>query len=274
MDVNAYIESEILEQYVLGSVTPQEQQEVECMSKIYPEIKEKLVSYQSAIESMALKMAVSAPERVKQNILKEIKNISQTSNSDDKMETKVVAMQPERKSDKSNYTMLVAACLVGLILTAAFAAFKTNQNAALKDQIALQQAEIDASAKNYIEMETLAALNQDQLAFIKQANTTRIKLGPTATNEGSEAQVFWNKESQKVVLDMALLPALPADKEYQLWAIIDGVPQDMGMVDMDSKTKMVEMKTTDKAQAFAITVEPKGGSKVPTLEAMVVVGAV
>ena len=42
MNTNDYILTGILEQYVLGDVSPQEKQEVECMSHIYPEVHEEI----------------------------------------------------------------------------------------------------------------------------------------------------------------------------------------------------------------------------------------
>ena len=42
VDVKAYIESGILESYVLGFASEQEVQEVRCLSHIYPEIAEEL----------------------------------------------------------------------------------------------------------------------------------------------------------------------------------------------------------------------------------------
>ena len=43
MNINDYISSGILEQYVLGDISPQEKKEVECMSHIYPELQEELL---------------------------------------------------------------------------------------------------------------------------------------------------------------------------------------------------------------------------------------
>lgn len=61
MNIQAYIESGILEEYVLGTVSPQEKQEVECMSHIYPEIKEELLRTESALEEYALKHQTLPP---------------------------------------------------------------------------------------------------------------------------------------------------------------------------------------------------------------------
>jgi len=61
------------------------------------------------------------------------------------------------------------------------------------------------------------------------------------------------------------LPVPASDKQYQLWAILDGKPVDLGMLDFDLKQKklLVHMKNTRGAQAFAITLEKKGGNSTP-----------
>ncbi|MFN3939001.1 MAG: anti-sigma factor domain-containing protein, partial [Chitinophagales bacterium] len=70
------------------------------------------------------------------------------------------------------------------------------------------------------------------------------------------------------------LPPTAADKQYQLWAIVDGSPVSAGLLDSDSTNVLQKMASFKDAQAFAITLEPKGGSVHPTLEAMVVLGPV
>ena len=55
------------------------------------------------------------------------------------------------------------------------------------------------------------------------------------------------------------MPAPPSDKQYQLWALLDGKPIDLGMLNFDAKQKklLVRMKNAQNAQAFAITLEKK-----------------
>jgi anti-sigma-K factor RskA len=65
------------------------------------------------------------------------------------------------------------------------------------------------------------------------------------------------------------LPQPAPGKQYQLWALIDGQPHDLGVCDFEIKKRLlVQMKGVHNAQAFAITLEPTGGSPGPTLEAM------
>ena len=87
------------------------------------------------------------------------------------------------------------------------------------------------------------------------------------------AEVFWNENNQ-VFLNPKNLPAAPTGKQYQLWAIVDGKPVDMGMYDPNNKSLVQEMKTVSKPQAFAITLEKEGGSPTPTMEEMYVMGPI
>jgi anti-sigma factor RsiW len=61
------------------------------------------------------------------------------------------------------------------------------------------------------------------------------------------------------------LPALPAAETYQLWAMIDGQAISVGILGVHPATVAVSLTTTIAAtNAFAITVEPAGGSVAPS----------
>jgi anti-sigma-K factor RskA len=90
----------------------------------------------------------------------------------------------------------------------------------------------------------------------------------------SLATVYWNTESKEVYLLLNRLPAPVSNKQYQLWAIVNGHPVDAGIIEMESGVFFVKLKTIPKAEAFAITLEKKGGSSTPTMEAMYVMGKV
>jgi anti-sigma-K factor RskA len=64
------------------------------------------------------------------------------------------------------------------------------------------------------------------------------------------------------------MPQLANNKQYQLWALIDGKPKDLGVFDARQDNVMIQMNDTKKAQAFAITIEKKGGVPTPTLDSL------
>jgi anti-sigma-K factor RskA len=82
----------------------------------------------------------------------------------------------------------------------------------------------------------------------------------------SSANVYWDSASSNVYLVVKNMPKLPNDKQYQLWALIDNKPKDLGVFDATDSKVILQMKNTQKAQAFAITIEQKGGSPSPDLQ--------
>jgi anti-sigma-K factor RskA len=92
----------------------------------------------------------------------------------------------------------------------------------------------------------------------------------------SFATVYWDTTSKDVYLLVNNLPVPAGDQQYQLWALLDGKPIDVGMIDNESfigqKKLLLRMKNVSGAQAFAITLEKKGGSEKPTMENMYVLG--
>ncbi len=89
----------------------------------------------------------------------------------------------------------------------------------------------------------------------------------------SNCIICWDKESKQVIVTYANMPKPPEGKQYQLWAILDGRPVDLGVIDMKEAEKgIAHMKNLSRGQAFAITLEKAGGSESPTLEQMYLFG--
>ncbi|HEX8546709.1 MAG TPA: anti-sigma factor, partial [Cytophagaceae bacterium] len=75
-------------------------------------------------------------------------------------------------------------------------------------------------------------------------------------------------------INVKSLPAAPSDQQYQLWALDNGVPIDAGVFEVTDSLQLQKLKTINSAQAFAVTLEKRGGSVSPTLSSMVVMGAI
>jgi anti-sigma-K factor RskA len=70
------------------------------------------------------------------------------------------------------------------------------------------------------------------------------------------------------------MPVNDKAHQYQLWALVGGKPVDLGVFDSgaDTLTNIKEMKSLASADAFAVTLEPRGGSVNPTMDQMMVIG--
>jgi len=89
-----------------------------------------------------------------------------------------------------------------------------------------------------------------------------------------KATVYFENASNLVYLTLENLPVTPKDQQYQLWAIVDGKPVSLGVYDQDSTLSVQKMTAVSSAQAFAITLEKRGGVASPTMENMYVMGKV
>ena len=108
----------------------------------------------------------------------------------------------------------------------------------------------------------------EEQKVVSDPNVTVVNMVGTQVAPKSSANIYWDSTSSNVFLVVKNMPKLPSDQQYQLWALIDGKPKDLGVFDAADDKVILKMKNTQKAQAFAITIEQKGGSPSPTLKQM------
>ena len=95
-------------------------------------------------------------------------------------------------------------------------------------------------------------------------NTNTYVLKGNAKAPNTTVTVIWNKETGNVFVNNVTLPKVANNKQYQLWGLKDGKPIDLGVFDVSNTIQA--MKQIKGMQAFAITLENKGGSPTPHLE--------
>jgi len=120
---------------------------------------------------------------------------------------------------------------------------------------------------------TLAKMNL-HMGVVTNPQNEIVTMKGMDVSPSSMATVYWNKTSSEVYLMVNNLVAPPSDKQYQLWAIVDGKPVDAGVFSMNDDMGLQSMKNIQNATAFAVTLEKMGGSPTPTLEAMYLMGEV
>jgi len=277
MDVKDYISSGILERYVLGDVSSQEQQEVACLSKIYPEIQKELIACQTAVEKMVSKYATPPPVDLKQQILNKIKETPQENSTSVEKDEKIISINRGTEkpvSNKNIYKYLAVACSVGMVMLLAGGFYLNNLNSELKGTIASNNNEINELKGDFIQLNSKNESLNQQFALVTSPSTLKISMNGTEAQPTSLANVFVSEAEGNVFLQLGNLPDITEDNDYQLWAIVDGKPESLGVFNTENKEDLLEMKYFPEAEAYAVTLEPKGGSESPTMENMYVFGAV
>jgi anti-sigma-K factor RskA len=81
-------------------------------------------------------------------------------------------------------------------------------------------------------------------------------------------QVFWNRMAHTATLHAFRLPPAPAGQVYQLWVIQDGVPVPSQTFNSEADGRVlvedIAVPADGRIEAYAVTREPAGGSRVPT----------
>ncbi len=259
MDIKKYIESGILENYVLGLTSEKENQEVQKYAAQYPEIRKELDEIERTLEVYAEARKIKAPAGLEAKILEQI----------DESAGQPPKNQPHKGSNNG------LSFLLGIMfLLASIAAFWFYNNSqafkAAKDDL---QTQLDSLREDCLQTERDLQLLKDEWEIIRSEGNETIIMKGTDKAPLAIATVHWNNTTKKSYLDVINLPEPPADKQYQLWAIVDGVPTDMGVFDIKiDSTTLQEVPFIANASAFAVTLEQLGGSPTPTLEEMVVIG--
>lgn len=264
MDINAYISSGVIEQYALGTISPEEASILECVKKHNSEVANAILEAQETLGDLAMAQSVMPSEDLKAKIASRLvfapsENIAVEDQKIIKLEKPFPQESIDLKSRNKNFWAIAASVL--LLVSVGWNVLNT-------------------ASKN-TEIEGLATRNnllKTQIDFVEQQNSLlinadKIKLLGVETHPELYATVLYSKSNQ-VYLQLDNLPEAPAGKEYQLWAIVDGAPIDLGMYDQTNSNKLQPMKTVQNPQAFAITLENAGGSASPTMEQMYVMGKV
>lgn len=272
-DLKAYIESGILELYVLGDISREEKLQVETMAAKHPAIKAELDEIERSMELYAEHNAIEPAENLRNRVLNSIlTNFGDDTNFDAKKEVtadNVIALHPPKTTNFYKYAF--AACLALLIASGIALMNLSNKLQESNTQLAALQIDKQhfASRVNFVEGE-LSILRDTSYKFLKLNATPHAPAGTAVT-------IAWSPAKKKVMIDMASVKMPVNDKthQYQLWAIVAGKPVDLGVFDANpDSTDMREMKTIAavKTDAFAVTLEPRGGSINPTMDQMMVIG--
>ena len=281
------IESGRLEQYALGELDPAARAEVEAQASRYPEVRQELDDLLAGLDLYADAHALTPPagmrERVLGRVLAEIGTATpaaaapapvvptmRVSASNPHVASTLPVAAPAPRSNG----WAIAASIALLLSLVGNALLYTNWQRTRSDlAVALGDQTRFANATQV--MERRLSATQEQLHVLRSPDEYKlVALAGTPAHPTARARVLFNKVAHRVYVDVAQLPPLPPGKQYQLWALDNGKPVDAGMLTAATTAGpgLQQMKDIGSAQAFAMTVEPTGGSAGPTMNTMTVIG--
>ncbi len=253
MDRNSIKDTGILEQYLLGELSEDQQIEVENILREDAELRAYFNKIENDFESMAFENAITPPSHIKNNIFDTIQNQSVT--------------QPDSiqvKNQRSTYLAIAASLAVLFMIGSGWLYTQWQQS---KNDMQLVQNETNDLKERIIVLEQNLNKTNGWYQAINNPNTLKLVLNGNQVSPASSAITYVNHKEKTILLNPQGLATLDSEHTYQMWADVEGEMIDMGVI--SAGQEMIAMKYIDHAESINITIEPAGGNDHPTVERLI-----
>lgn len=165
----------------------------------------------------------------------------------------------------SRFKYAIAASVVFMIISVGL--FLRTQN--LDQSIQEKDFLISEQSSLIRALETEVEQKEELLTILEARDVDLILMDGLEVNPLGYGKVVWDKDNGQALLQIANMPQVPTAKEYQLWFVVNNQPISAGVFAVndpneDNFFKISEFQQADNTGAFAITLEPEGGSPQPT----------
>lgn len=242
--------------YVLNALEADEHREFEeLLQEASDEEWQTYYAIQSAANQIAFTTERAEPsEAVINRILRKV-------NTSKSVTGTLPADETESKSSGISRSVLaMAASFALLLVTLALVFYSFNLNS----EINTQQAQITELKNENQRME-------EMLSILEARTVDLVVMSGLEVNPSGYGKVIWDPEKKQALLQVSNMPAVPKGKAYQLWLIKNNKPTPAGVFAVNNtdkgsffKVEQLADANQENANAFAITLEPEGGSKQPT----------
>lgn len=287
MDVQRYISSGIIENHITGLLSESESREVLSAIQQHPEVKAAADALQVDMERYIQLWAAKPPAGIKRQLMDRLHKDDAEDPITAEPETFTATTNDNTFSEDTgsglglNLSQLQiwqysAAAAIVLLLGSVVMNIVTYGNSGnYQQQVTSLQADQASLLAERDALKEQLDFAQKENGVMKDPSFKWVRMPGVGKHTGIMATICWNPQSKETFILAQALPEPPADKQYQLWAIVNGKPIDAGVFELGSKAHTVQkVKAVDNAQVFAVTLEKKGGSPSPTLEQMFVAGKV
>lgn len=249
MDINNYISSGIIELYVMGLCSPEEEKELEQLRQQYPELQTAILQYEVEMEAKMLQNSTLPSAEVDEKILQQLDALSSSEESIHPHST------PVRKINTRYTSWLRPVAAAAVILFAVSAYF--NYTLYKKNK---QLTELTGNTKG-------SPLPLADYLVITDPAITPVGMYGQGSHAICRCTMFWNKKTGKAYIMINHLPQSSSSKDYQLWAEVDGKTVSVGIINDEVRGRLIEIANVPTgAIAFSVTLEKAGGTNQPTVD--------
>jgi anti-sigma-K factor RskA len=247
--VHDFLESGLLDKYLIGATTVSETNKVEAYIAKYQDIKEEYEILQLQLELAARSNAINPPSHTLNTIVKAIDN------------QVVVQLHPQRKI---SFWYSIAASITALIFAGSSYMFYNqnqsllNENNTIADEVFDLRSDIE---KNNDKLDKVMR----QLMKLNNPETQKYILRGNERAKDLKTVAYINPVEKSSLIDVVSLPELSEEQCYQMWAKLQDKMVNLGILDVNDR-KLQSVPYIENALSLSITIEPKGGNKIASLE--------
>lgn len=265
MDIQKFLNSGIIEKYVLGLANREDMDRVEQMAKDYPEVNKHICKMQNCMEEYAEMHAVRPPKKLREKILSKIEDETIEPLASGKKQ--IVYRLPQ----VWKWGAGIAAMMI-LSLGAVSWMLYQNQKTANQD-LSLLATQLKHLQSDQKALQTSNEQIHQKYSVLKDVTTKQVHLRGSQHAPQALAVVYWNPDHNKGYLNIVDLPKCPSGHGYQMWADVNGKHVNMGMLKPDENgTVLHTIPYINESRGFVITLEKEEGSDHPSTDKMYAVG--
>ncbi len=251
--------AELCAGYVLNALKPDERAEFEDMlTSADEEQKELYQKLRSTSSNLAFNTnRAEPPKEVKEHLLQVI--------DQDMADQQLDEDENSKNFDPAKFAIATSFALLLVTLSLVFYSFN------LSSQLQTTNKELAQKEQTITELEQRIEQKNEMLAILEARDVDMVVMQGMEASPQGYGKVIWDSKQQRALLQVSNLPPVPTDKEYQLWIIKNNKPISAGLFsvtdpDRDTFFKIEQIASADEqsTNAFAVTLEPKGGMPKPT----------
>jgi anti-sigma-K factor RskA len=257
--------------YVLHALDEEERAEFEEMlANASDEERDLYQQMWSAANQLAFTVEKNEPgPAVKEQLMNKIRTESDEQEAQDTVTDIQETTSEEEETDSADFNwpaFAAAASFALLIISLSLVFYSFN----LSSEISNKESVIAQQETQITELKSELQQKEEMLAILEAREVDLVMMSGMEVNPDGYGKIIWNSEQQQALLQVSNLPAVPKDKDYQLWLIKNNKPVSAGVFAVNNESdkffKIEKMADADEqsANAFAVTMEPKGGVPQPT----------
>ena len=246
MDIKEYISSGIIETYVMGLCSPDEEMELELLRSQHPELDKAVIDFEELMEKNMLQQTTLPGDTTDKRILDILATLK-----------KPAAIIPMHTSQRNWLKPFAIAASLLLLISAGLNYYLYQQT----------KSPVATTGNITLPIGDYQVLNNPAI--------TPVAMYGVGSHSICRCTMFWDKKTGKIYVMIHHLPKSSEAKDYQLWATVDGKSVNIGIVQDDIRGRFIEMNNVPAgATSFIVTLEKAGGTPTPTIEETYLAGKI